>query len=127
MSSTKGKILKMETFSQLTIPTFYPPEGAEVLCLKEHGFATGDRWFDVLYEDKIYTVGDCMIKHHDIERLKEGSIVILHSGEQAVITRVIKTPGLGTFFTILVSERVIEISSISIKEIIDVVTLKNKK
>ena len=117
----KGKILKiLDVFDQQPLPTFYPPVGARVLCVEEHpGISIGDPWFEVLYKNKVYTVDMYMVKECEAKKLEPGSLVILNNGNQAMIVKVRSSQELGTFFTVLVNNESKEISSLEIKEIIE--------
>ena len=117
----KGKLLRiLDVFNQIPLPTFYPPIGAQVLCIEEHpGASTGDPWFEVLYRDRIYAVDMYMVKECKAKKLEPGSLVILNNGSQAMIVKVRPSQDLGTFFTILVDNKSREISALEIKEIVD--------
>ncbi len=116
----KGKLLRvLDVFHQMPLPTFYPPPGARVLCVKEHpGLKTGDPWFEVLYRDRIYAVDMYMVKECEVEKLELGDIIVLNGGGQAVITNVHSSEELGMFFTVLTHNRTMEISALDIKEIV---------
>lgn len=119
----KGKILKiLDAFDQQFLPTFYPPPGARVLCIEEYSDASRDgrgSWFQVLYKNKVYTVDMHMVKECETKKLEPGSLVILNNGNQAMIVKVHPSQELGTFFTVLVNNESKEISSLEIKEIIE--------
>ena len=115
----KGKVLKILDVLQQRIPTFYPPTGARVLCVREHvDVSIGESWYEVLYEDKIYAVEEYMVKEQKIQDIVPGSLVVLNSGKQAIVLVITESEALGSFFTILVDEEQREISAMDIKEII---------
>ena len=115
----EGKIFKVLDVLQQRIPTFYPPTGACVLCIKEHiDVSIGESWYEVLYEDRIYSVDTYMIKEQKFEDIKPGSLVVLNNGKQAVVLVIRESEDLGTFFSVLVDDEQKEISPLDIKEII---------